>query len=118
MWLWLVLWFVAVVAILVITILVRRPAQMPDPVKVVDPEPTQQLLETRALDARVRDRYMKAWDEIQPLFPDDPEIALRETDRLLQNAMRDCGYPTGDFGRVSDEVTAEQLEVLESYHAG
>jgi hypothetical protein len=118
MWLWLGVWFLVVVVILVVVWVIRPPEATPTPIKLSEPEPPTQLLETRGLEAEIRDRYLKAWDEVQPLFPDDPEIALRETDRLLQNAMRDCGYPTGDFGRVSDEVTEEQLEVLEAYRAG
>lgn len=117
MYLWLGLWIVVVVVIVVVMLVARPPAQ-PTPIKLIEREEPQQLLETHALEAEVRDRYLAAWDAIQPLFPDDPEIALREVDRLLQNAMRDCGYPTGDFGRVSDEITAEQLEVLESYRVG
>lgn len=115
---WFGAWIAVVVTIVAVMLVVRRPPAVPTPVKLIEREEPQQLLETHPLRDEVRDRYVRAWDAIEPLFADDPEIALRETDRLLQNAMRDCGYPTGDFGRVNDEVTAEQLEVLESYRAG
>jgi hypothetical protein len=118
MLLWLGLWAVLVAAIVIVLLVVRRPPPEPTPVKLDEGELPQPLLETRSLEAEMRDRYLQAWDAIQPVFVHDPEVALRETDKLLQNVMRDCGYPTGDFGRLRDDVTEEQLRIVESYRAG
>lgn len=85
--------------------------------KVVDRELPHRPLRTRPLNEDARARYSEAWAAVQPRFANDPEIALRETDRLVQNVMRDCGYPTGDFGRVSEELSAEQTDVLDNYRS-
>jgi hypothetical protein len=111
----------AAIVVVILLVRVRRPpqkAQKPPSLQVVEPEVSHRLLETRPLDAQSRDGYMQAWESVQPRFADDPEIALRETDRILQRVMSECGYPTGDFGRVSEQVTSEQLGVLENYRVG
>ena len=114
---WLAVGVVVVLGIVVIVRALRRAAAQPTGMKLVDQELPHQPLETRALPAASRDRYSQTWAEVQPRFADDPEVALRETDRLVQNLMRECGYPTGDFGRVSEIVTTEQIDVLENYRA-
>ncbi|GEM_PF-2693422 len=108
----------AAIVLVILLVRARRPPQTPPSLQVVEPEVSHRLLETRPLDAQSRDGYMQAWESVQPRFADDPEIALRETDRILQRVMSECGYPTGDFGRVSEQVTSEQLGVLENYRVG
>jgi hypothetical protein len=115
--LWAAAAIVVIIAVVFIARALRRP-QTPPSLQVVEPEVSNRQLETRPLPAESRDGYLQAWEGVQPQFADDPEIALRETDRILQRVMNECGYPTGDFGRVSEQVTAEQLGVLEHYRAG
>lgn len=105
-----------VLAIALTARVARRPVTKAG-IELVDRELPHRLLETRSLLADARERYSQMWAAVQPRFVDDPEIALRETDRLIQNVMRECGYPTGDFGRVSEDVTTKQMDVLDSYRA-
>jgi hypothetical protein len=108
---------VAIVVVCIFAIVLKR-ARRPTffaGIKPVDPEAPAGSLETCPLAADSRTRYVQAWDALQTRFAEDPEIAIREADNLLQSAMRECGYPTGDFGRITDEVTPEQLDVLEYY---
>lgn len=109
-------WLSIVVVVLAI-VLISRYHRRAEPVemKLVDPEQPRRALKTRFLPADARERYSQTWAALQSRFRDDPEIALRDTDRLIQDAMRECGYPTGDFGRVSEQVTMQQTDVLDSY---
>jgi hypothetical protein len=116
-----VLIWVAVAVVLAFAIAIvlgraRRPKVYAG-IKPVDPRAQTGILRTWPLAADARAHYVQAWDALRNRFAQDPEIAIREADNLLQRAMRECGYPTGDFGRVSDEVTPEQLDVLEYYRA-
>jgi hypothetical protein len=93
---------------------VRRPRSHTR-IRLVEAERAHRPLETRPLPAGARQRYVEAWQSLQGRFKDEPEIAVREADRLVQAVMRECGYPTGDFGRVAEELSAEQREVIDDY---
>ncbi len=111
---------VTVATVLVIMLIARaaRRSKLNPAVKVTPRESAQRLLQTRPLPLDAREDFTEAWRGLQGRFSDEPEVALRSTDRLLQDVMRECGYPTGDFGRVSEEVKVEQAEVLDNYRTG
>lgn len=113
---WLAIAVATVLAIMLIARAVRR-SQLPA-VKITERELTHRPLQTRPLPPDAREGYAEAWRALKGRFADEPEVALRDTDRLLQGIMRECGYPTGDFGRVSEEVRSEQADVLDHYRAG
>lgn len=112
-------WFAIPVAIVAIVLIARtaRP-QRHNAVKVAERKVPPRLLETRPLPPIAQERYAEAWRALQSRFANEPEAALRDTDRLLQGLMQECGYPTGDFGRVTEEVSVEQVEVLDNYRVG
>lgn len=114
------IWVAVAIAVACVIVIIigraRRPKSYTD-VKLVGAEAPEGILQTRPLAADSRARYVEAWNALQSRFAQDPEIAIREADNLLQSAMRECGYPTGDFGAVTDEVTPEQLDVLDHYRA-
>jgi hypothetical protein len=80
----------------------------------VEPPPGPQL-RSRTLQDIARERYVSEWQSLQNGLAEEPEATIRQGDRLLQSVMRDCGYPTGDFGHVSGEVSAEEQMVLDNY---
>ena len=51
------------------------------------------VMPLRQLDQRQRDSYLTRWHEVQAQFVDDPEAAVARADALLEQALRDCGYP-------------------------
>src|SRR5512132_81596 len=44
-----------------------------------------------------RDRYQENWLAVQSRFVDEPERALAAANQLVQQVMRQCGYPVADF---------------------
>ncbi|MGH7329594.1 MAG: hypothetical protein ACREJX_14710 [Polyangiaceae bacterium] len=80
----------------------------------VEPPPGPQV-QVRSLQGAARERYVSAWQAMQSGLDEEPEATIRQGDRLLQAVMRDCGYPTGDFSRVSGEVSPDEQSVLDNY---
>ena len=74
-------------------------------------------LEIRPLDQDVRDRYASEWHNTQAKFVDDPEAAVGEADRLIQQVMRDRGYPVDDFDQRAADLSVDHPEVISNYRA-
>jgi len=74
-------------------------------------------LDIRELTDSERARYTSRWQEVQADFVDSPGEATRDADRLINDVMRDRGYPVDDFDTRSDMVAADHPEVVEHYRA-
>ena len=110
------LWFIVGVVILgAIVFFVGRRPKPQSGIKHIEVEVTRPQLHVRQLRAEARERYLAAWQTVQSRLDDEPEASIREGDRLLQTVMRDCGYPTGDFGRAPVDVSIEEKIVLDNY---
>ena len=72
-------------------------------------------LELRPLSADARERYLRQWQVTQGRFVDDPTGAVSEADNLVQQAMRDRGYPVDDFEQRAADISVEHPEVVEKY---
>jgi hypothetical protein len=75
-------------------------------------------LDIRPLTPAARDRYLSRWEEIQARFVDDPEGAVAAADNLIQQVMRERGYPVDDFERRSADLSVDHPDVVEHYRAG
>lgn len=53
-------------------------------------------LDIRPLTPGARDRYAESWRAVQAKFVDDPGAAVTDADRLVNEVMRDRGYPVDD----------------------
>ncbi|MBV8150733.1 MAG: hypothetical protein JOY59_04185 [Candidatus Eremiobacteraeota bacterium] len=91
----------------------KRPSETE--IKLVMPEHEHRRLPLRPLPEAAKEGYSSAWEALQRRFPDEPEAAIRDSDRLMQGIMRERGYPTGDFGRVNLDLTPEDVEILSDY---
>ena len=72
-------------------------------------------LDIRALSPEARDRYARRWQSTQTRFVDDPTGAVAEADMLVQEVMRERGYPTKDFERRVADISVDHPELVEKY---
>ena len=61
---------------------------------------------------------MDAWQGTQAEFVDDPAVAISDADRLIQNVMRDRGYPVEDFDDRAALVSVDHPQSSSSATAG
>jgi hypothetical protein len=74
-------------------------------------------LEIKPLDAGVQQRYRRDWRQAQEHFVDEPAEAVEEADRLIQQVMRERGYPVDDFEQRAADVSVDHPEVVANYRA-
>jgi hypothetical protein len=72
-------------------------------------------LELRPLAPLARKGFLDAWQGTQAEFVDDPAVAISDADRLIQNVMRDRGYPVEDFEDRAALVSVDHPLVVERY---
>ncbi len=54
---------------------------------------------------------------MQGRFVDEPQEAVRESDRLVRDVMRQRGYPVDNFEQRADDVSVDHPHVVENYRA-
>ena len=77
----------------------------------------REQLEIRPLSPAARDRYVTLWQATQARFVDDPGGAVAEADRLVQDVMRERGYPTDDFDQRAADISVDHPHVVSNYRA-
>ena len=80
-------------------------------------EQLHERLDVRELTPAARDRYFEQWRAVQVRFVDTPGEAVREADTLVQQVMRDRGYPVDDFDTRADVISVDHPHVVENYRA-
>jgi FtsZ-interacting cell division protein ZipA len=79
-------------------------------------ERTEQF-DVQPLSQTSRDRYLRAWEGTQARFVDDPPGAIDEADSLIQDVMRERGYPVEDFDQRAADLSVDHPDVVENYRA-
>ena len=67
------------------------------------------------LPADDRVRFLKRWDDVQARFVDDPQAAISDAQKLVDEVMEARGYPTGDAQRQQEDVSVESPLVVSRY---
>jgi len=74
--------------------------------------------EIRPLDPASRERYSERWLATQRQFVDEPAAAVGEAHTLVQEVMRDRGYPVeDDFEQRAADISVEHPHLVENYRA-
>jgi hypothetical protein len=80
-------------------------------------EQRRKELEIRPLDPGARSAYAQRWRATQERFVDAPTQAVGDADVLVQEVMRERGYPVGDFEQQARDVSVDHAGVVSEYHA-
>ena len=78
-------------------------------------EKRHEELDIRPLSPEARDRYAEEWETLQSRFVDDPSGAVRDADVLVQQVMRDRGYPVDDFDQRAADISVDHPDLVEKY---
>ncbi len=74
-----------------------------------------EALNIRDLTPDERDRFQKEWESTQAQFVDAPRQAVVHADRLIQEVMRDRGFPVSDFEQRAADVSVLYPDVVPNY---
>jgi hypothetical protein len=71
----------------------------------------------RSLRDDERVKYAEDWRVEQSLFVDDPRTAVKHADILVQDVMKQRGYPVSDFEQNANDLSVDHPGVVENYRA-
>ena len=81
-------------------------------------EKRREQLDVRPLSPAARQRYEEQWQTIQAQFVDSPQAAVAAADSLIEDVMRDRGYPVEDFDQRAEDVSVDHPQVVANYREG
>jgi hypothetical protein len=70
-----------------------------------------------ALEPAAREHYLEQWRLVQAQFVDSPTEATRAADRLINEVMRERGYPVEDFEQRAADISVDHPQVVDDYRA-
>ena len=82
-----------------------------------DRQKRREELDVKPLSPGARERYVELWQATQARFVDDPGGAITEADLLIQQVMRERGYPVEDFEQRAADVSVDHPDVVNNYRA-
>jgi hypothetical protein len=74
-----------------------------------------EALGIRPLSREQAEQYTGRWQEVQARFVEEPQKAIEDADRLLNDVMMARGYPVGDFERQVEDLSVEHGRVIAGY---
>jgi hypothetical protein len=138
-WVWILIGIGAAVVVLAIVwslARARRTKQLregfgPEYDRVAADAPTKREAESELLERRKRheqfdikdlaperrDHYQARWTEVQANFVDEPDKAIARADSLIQEVMRERGYPVDDFDTRAADLSVDYPDVVDNYRA-
>ncbi len=85
--------------------------------ELADRAETRDELDIRPLGAASREQYAQQWHDTQARFVDTPQDALRDAESLLDQVMRERGYPIDGFDEQSSLISVDHPDLVENYRA-
>jgi ABC-type nickel/cobalt efflux system permease component RcnA len=64
-----------------------------------------------------RAKYRETWMSVQGQFVDQPEAAVADANRLVQEVMHKCGYPVANFEQLAADLSVDHPDVVENYRS-
>ena len=77
----------------------------------------REQLDIHPLGPEARKRLNAAWFEAKADFVDDPDRAIAKADELVQDVMRQRGYPIDSFEQQAADVSVGHPEVVSQYRS-
>jgi hypothetical protein len=74
-------------------------------------------LSLRELSAAERARFAAQWSAVQAQFVDDPAIAVRSANELINLVMSARGYPVESFEQRAADLSVDHAAVIQHYRA-
>jgi len=71
----------------------------------------------RPLSTSEREKFAEAWRAVQAQFVDNPNHAVAEADRLIEEVMSKRGYPVGDFELQAADLSVDHPVVVQNYRS-
>jgi hypothetical protein len=99
-------------------VMADAPSKREAEAELLERQKRYEQLDLRPLAPEERRRYVREWDTVQARFVDNPATAIGDADDLIQQVMRDRGYPVEDFERRAGDLSVEHPTVVEHYRAG
>jgi hypothetical protein len=81
-------------------------------------EERHEQFDIRPLNPATRERFVQRWEETQREFVDTPRTAVERADLLIQEVMRERGYPVEDFEQRAADLSVDHPDVVEHYREG
>lgn len=85
--------------------------------ELLDRQKRREELDVRPLQPAARERYTASWQETQRRFVDAPADAVREADALVNQVMRERGYPIDDFEQRAADISVDHPHLVENYRS-
>jgi hypothetical protein len=85
--------------------------------ELADRAETRDQLDIRPLGVEARQQYSQQWRDAQARFVDAPQDALGEAESLLDQVMRERGYPVDGFEEQSSLISVDHPDLVENYRA-
>ena len=74
-------------------------------------------LEICALSPEQLNGYLQQWQAVQTRFVDDPNGAVTDADRLVEEVMQSRGYPVSDFDQRVADISVHHPRVVDNYRS-
>jgi len=85
--------------------------------KLEERQERREGLEIRQLEPEQQERFSEEWRRVQGRFVDAPQEAVRESDHLVKEVMRQRGYPIEDFEQRADDISVDHPHVVDNYRS-